>query len=101
MEKSGDVEGLAQGTRNLISQFKPHALERANARQLVMTDSSYSTPADAYFGYLARRKQQQAGQEAEEFSEQERARETQVLKNIDTSGVIPSYYNLESGKFEL
>ena len=58
---------------NFVSQFKPHALGPANAKQLLMTDQNYGTPTDNYFSFLTKRKQ-------DTFDD--KAKEAMVLENL-------------------
>ena len=79
-DKSGQstsdaLKDLRQGSLNLASQFKPHSLGPANARQLLVDDKDFQTPADSYFGYIAKRKEQA-------MTAYELERRRQVIENL-------------------
>ena len=51
-----DLKNLGNGTLKFMQQFRPRALASPNAKQLILDDKDYSTPADHYFSYISRQK---------------------------------------------
>ena len=39
----------------MIYQFQPHALQKMNAKVLLLDDADYSKPSDHYFSYINQR----------------------------------------------
>lgn len=86
-----DLFTVGQGAANFASQFKPLALGPTNVKALLMNDNDYATPQDHYFGYINKRYQ----------DEELKAKERQVIENLQLDTVLPSYYNIDSNKFDL
>jgi hypothetical protein len=55
--QQADIVELGAGTRNFVYQFKPLAMTRNNAKNLLIDDHDYSTPQDHYFSYINKRQQ--------------------------------------------
>ena len=47
-----DLMELGAGTKTMMKQFQPHALQKVSAKTLLLDDNDYSTPQDHYFSYL-------------------------------------------------
>ena len=50
-----DLKEIGVGTKTFIKQFKPLAMDKRNAKALMIDDGDYSTPQDHYFGYINKR----------------------------------------------
>jgi hypothetical protein len=75
-----DLIELGEGTKNLVYQMKPHALNKVSAKQLLVDDQDFSTPQDHYFSFLSQR--------ASLSEEHRQKREEQVLESLDLGSYI-------------
>lgn len=67
-------------------------LKPQSAKTLLMTDQNYSTPSESYFSYLNKRKKESAS---------DLERERHVISNLGLERILPPYFNVETGKFEI
>jgi len=65
---------VAEGTGNYIFKLKPATLKPMSAKELVLKDVDYSTPADHLFEYTTKR-------QSEGFSDSEK--HSEILKDLD------------------
>lgn len=57
-----------------------------------MDDKSYATPQDNYFGFLSKRKQGTFNDEV---------KEAEILSELGLETVLPPYFNVQTGRFEI
>lgn len=87
-----DLFELSSGTANFVSQFKPHALGRQNARALIVNDKEYATPNDHYFGYINKKQGITTKQEKQD--------ELQIMNKLGLEVYLPPTFNLETAEFD-
>ena len=46
------MKDVSSGASSFAQQFKPLAMKKQSAKQLLIDDNDYSTPQDHYFSYL-------------------------------------------------
>ncbi|TNV87036.1 hypothetical protein FGO68_gene5713 [Halteria grandinella] len=87
-----EILAVASGTGAFVSQFKPHALGRSGAKELVLNDQDYATPNDHYFGYIHKRQTVTA--------QNEQQQQVDILKSLGMEVLMPPTFNVETGLFE-
>ena len=89
--QTNDLKEIGVGTKTFIKQFKPLAMDKRNAKALMIDDGDYSTPQDHYFGYINKR----IGESQTEREKNEESIYRKLQDQLDTQDpVLNEFENL-------